>query len=185
MSNTRRPGRTATASLLSMLQRRGAVRWSLLIVLCLLVYLHHSGYTESVRHSYHEKPATYLTLPPKSWLLPAMPTRIIQQPEIDLTRRDGRIMVHSSTSNATVRGRKHPIPLLMREARKKWETLLRKQSRTFAQAVAEYQRRYGRKPPKGFDRWYAWAKKNSVQLLDEYDLIEHGKCCKRSQASTD
>lgn len=61
-----------------------------------------------------------------------------------------------------------------REARKKWDGLLARQSRTFQQAVDEYERRYQRKPPRGFDQWYAWARKHDVQLIDEYNLIEHG-----------
>mgnify|MGYP001586933733 CR=1 FL=1 len=62
-------------------------------------------------------------------------------------RTDGRIPL--------VEGQKHPIPLLMLEARKKWEVLKGKQSKTFAGAVREYESRHGRKPPKGFDMWCA------------------------------
>lgn len=32
--------------------------------------------------------------------------------------------------------------------------------------VREYQRRYGRMPPKGFDQWYAFAKFQDVQLIE-------------------
>lgn len=46
------------------------------------------------------------------------------------------------------------------------------QSTTLAQAVREYRRRYGRRPPAGFDKWFAFAQGNGVQLLDEYDTIE-------------
>jgi len=48
----------------------------------------------------------------------------------------------------------HPVHGLIRNATKKWEALLQKQSKTLAEAVAEYKRRYGRNPPKGFDKWY-------------------------------
>lgn len=47
----------------------------------------------------------------------------------------------------------HPIHGLVREAGKKWNALLKRQSRTLEQAVKEYRRRYGRNPPKGFDDW--------------------------------
>ncbi|KAK9897476.1 glycosyltransferase family 90 protein [Cystobasidium minutum MCA 4210] len=70
-------------------------------------------------------------------------------------------------------GKPHPIPALMERAKKRWEDLKNRQSKTFAQAVAEYQRRYGRRPPRGFDRWYAFARANNVKLIDEFDLIEH------------
>lgn len=50
-------------------------------------------------------------------------------------------------------GKPHPIPALMAKARRDWEELKGRQSKNFAEAVAEYKRRYGRNPPKGFDRW--------------------------------
>ena len=62
-----------------------------------------------------------------------------------LRRADGRGLI--------IEGQRHPIPALMRRARKRWRRLNVRQSKTFAQAVAEYRRRYGRAPPKGFDRW--------------------------------
>ncbi|BGO99711.1 hypothetical protein NBRC10513v2_003939 [Rhodotorula toruloides] len=69
-------------------------------------------------------------------------------------------------------GKPHPIPGLMAQAKQKWEDLKNSQSRTFAQAVKEYKRRNGRNPPKGFDRWYAFAKAHKVLLIDEFDLID-------------
>lgn len=47
----------------------------------------------------------------------------------------------------------HPIAYLVREAERKWEFKLAKQSRTLGQAVATYRERYGRAPPAGFDKW--------------------------------
>lgn len=94
---------------------------------------------------------------------------------MDLTRADGRILVKSATSGEGFTGRQHPIPELMKLGKRKWQEKLDKQSKSFEQAMKEYRRRYGRPPPKGFDQWYAWAKKHQVQLIDEYDLIEHGE----------
>ena len=65
----------------------------------------------------------------------------------------------------------HPIPELMTEAEDKFRNMLNRQSKTLEQAVAEYKRRYGRNPPKGFDGWFAWAVKNDVKMIDEYDAI--------------
>jgi hypothetical protein len=94
-------------------------------------------------------------------------------------RRDGRMLL--------IEGEEHPIPKLMDRAKKRWEALKGRQSKTFAQAVAEYKRRYGRKPPKGFDKWcvgalpirphltrirYAFARANNLKMIDEFDLIE-------------
>ncbi|KAI5481828.1 capsular associated protein, glycosyltransferase family 90 protein [Pseudohyphozyma bogoriensis] len=78
-------------------------------------------------------------------------------------RKDGRIVV--------VEGEEHPIGALMDRAREKWDALKDRQSKTFKEAVAEYIRRHKRKPPKGFDQWYAFAKANNVLLIDEFDLI--------------
>ncbi|KAF9237133.1 hypothetical protein BU15DRAFT_76241 [Melanogaster broomeanus] len=65
----------------------------------------------------------------------------------------------------------HPIPKLMANAEKKFRTLLEKQSKTLPDAVAEYKRRYGRNPPRGFDEWWQFAKDNDVKLVDEFDAI--------------
>lgn len=47
----------------------------------------------------------------------------------------------------------HPIHMLIREGRQKWEDKVARQSRTLDEAVAEYKRRYNKKPPRGFDKW--------------------------------
>lgn len=65
----------------------------------------------------------------------------------------------------------HPIPHLMARARIQYETLLSRQSSSLGKAVREYQRRYNRKPPKGFDEWYSFAKENNVKIIDEYDQL--------------
>lgn len=93
----------------------------------------------------------------------------VKQPVWDLTRKDGRLLVPNFEDQAI----KHPIPDLMRHAKKQWQDLQDKQSKTFAQTVAEYTRRTGRKPPKGFDAWYAFAKANKARLIDEFDLVDY------------
>jgi len=65
----------------------------------------------------------------------------------------------------------HPIPLLIALGEKRWEGLLANQSRTLAQAVAEYRRRYHRPPPRGFDIWWDFATTHHLVLPDEYDRI--------------
>lgn len=67
----------------------------------------------------------------------------------------------------------HPIPHLMEDAELKYRKKMASQSKTIQEAVAEYQRRYRRPPPKGFDQWWAFAQANNVKMVDEYDgLIE-------------
>ena len=63
----------------------------------------------------------------------------------------------------------HPIPHLMDEAERRFRALLSRQSRSLRAAVAEYKRRYGRNPPKGFDAWWRFAQANNVKMIDEYD----------------
>lgn len=47
----------------------------------------------------------------------------------------------------------HPIFELIQTAEERWKEKNRKASRTLKEACAEYERRYGRKPPQGFDVW--------------------------------
>ncbi|TDL27904.1 glycosyltransferase family 90 protein [Rickenella mellea] len=67
----------------------------------------------------------------------------------------------------------HPIPVLMAEAEDKYRDLLAKQSKTLADAVNEYRRRYKREPPKGFGDWWKFAVEHKAKMVDEYDgLLE-------------
>lgn len=59
----------------------------------------------------------------------------------------------------------------MSDAEDKYNALLKKQSKTLEEAVAEYTRRYGRAPPKGFDGWYQFAIDNGAIIIDEYDQL--------------
>lgn len=65
----------------------------------------------------------------------------------------------------------HPIPTLMANAESSFRNLLSSQSKTLAQAVDEYKRRYKRDPPKGFDDWWQYIQDNDVLMVDEYDAI--------------
>ncbi|KAG6884642.1 hypothetical protein C0993_009359, partial [Termitomyces sp. T159_Od127] len=65
----------------------------------------------------------------------------------------------------------HPIYGLVRDARGRWNKKLARASRSLEQAVGEYRQRYKRAPPRGFDHWWAYVEKHSVQLPDEYDQI--------------
>lgn len=69
----------------------------------------------------------------------------------------------------------HPIYDLITRSNQAWETKLERASKTLDQAVKEYRRRYGRNPPRGFDRWWDWAQKHNIKLPDEYDQIVSGR----------
>jgi hypothetical protein len=57
----------------------------------------------------------------------------------------------------------------MDDAERRFRALLSRQSRSLRAAVAEYKRRYGRNPPKGFDAWWRFVQANKVKIVDEYD----------------
>ena len=46
----------------------------------------------------------------------------------------------------------------------------RRQSRTLSQAVSEYKRRYGRPPPEGYERWWKFARKNNITIVDDVSV---------------
>ncbi|GAA5828833.1 hypothetical protein JCM11251_005889 [Rhodosporidiobolus azoricus] len=64
---------------------------------------------------------------------------------------------------------RHPIVEMMANATNEWEKKLARQSKTLEEAVKEYRRRFGRRPPKGFDDWFRFAQANDVVLVDEFD----------------
>ena len=65
----------------------------------------------------------------------------------------------------------HPIHQLISKAEKEDTRLVDHQSRSLADAVEEYKRRYKVPPPPNFDKWYEYAKARDVKLIDEYDTI--------------
>lgn len=65
----------------------------------------------------------------------------------------------------------HPIYELMERGEELWRKVRDRQSKTLADAVVEYRRRYGIDPPAGFDEWFKWARERNVELVDEYDLM--------------
>ncbi|GAA5991508.1 hypothetical protein JCM11641_001189 [Rhodosporidiobolus odoratus] len=65
----------------------------------------------------------------------------------------------------------HPIHHLISQANAAWSAKTSRQSKTLEEAVSQYQRRYGRAPPRGFDAWYRFAVSHNVPLIDEYDSI--------------
>lgn len=67
----------------------------------------------------------------------------------------------------------HPIARLIENAEQRFEHLWSHQSRTLADAVGEYRRRYNMHPPPHFDKWFEFAQAKGVQMTDEYDTIYH------------
>ncbi|KAF8598009.1 hypothetical protein BDV93DRAFT_547604 [Ceratobasidium sp. AG-I] len=75
------------------------------------------------------------------------------------TIEGGRIAV-------TIGGR-HPLHGLIADAEAKWNDMTESQSNTFDEAIEEYQRRYGRRPPHGFEKWYKFARSVNFKFIDE------------------
>ncbi|RMZ81302.1 hypothetical protein DV737_g2578, partial [Chaetothyriales sp. CBS 132003] len=67
----------------------------------------------------------------------------------------------------------HPIHQLVVNGESDFQTLRARQSGSLKDAVAEYRRRYKVPPPPHFDKWYSFAKKRGVELIDEFDGIYH------------
>lgn len=65
----------------------------------------------------------------------------------------------------------HPIHQLISKNEADFKALRARQSKSLQEAVAEYRRRYGIHPPPNFDKWYHFALRRGVQLIDEYDTI--------------
>ncbi|KAF1918958.1 hypothetical protein BDU57DRAFT_511748 [Ampelomyces quisqualis] len=65
----------------------------------------------------------------------------------------------------------HPATQLVNAAEIEFQNVLSRQSTSLASAVSEYRRRYGIAPPPHFDKWYEFAVRNNVVMIDEYDMI--------------
>ncbi|KAL7628431.1 hypothetical protein AAE478_002634 [Parahypoxylon ruwenzoriense] len=68
----------------------------------------------------------------------------------------------------------HPVQILIRDAKVKFDDLLQRQSKTYTAAHDEYRRRYGIEPPPGFEAWYEFAKSHQSPIIDEFDMIYDG-----------
>ncbi|KAL1747098.1 glycosyltransferase family 90 protein [Schizophyllum fasciatum] len=66
----------------------------------------------------------------------------------------------------------HPIQRLIADAQTRYAQKLARQSQTLPEAVAEYERRYGRRPPRGFNHWWAYARDRNFVMTDEFDAID-------------
>ena len=65
----------------------------------------------------------------------------------------------------------HPIEVLVREANKDFESMIDGQSKTLADAIAEYERRYHMEPPAGFDQWFKLAVESNCTIVDNFDTV--------------
>ncbi|KIO28700.1 glycosyltransferase family 90 protein [Tulasnella calospora MUT 4182] len=115
-------------------------------------------------------------------LTPTRPT--IRKPKTPIIRHnwtelweaksDGKLVVpidEKGNAISRIGFAQHPLLDLIEDAENKWKATLQRQSKTLEEAVREYERRYSRPPPKGFDDWYRFATERGVILIDEFDRI--------------
>ena len=88
-------------------------------------------------------------------------------------RHDPRLTTGIAAASNGVFSSGHPIENLIAANRLRFSAMLARQSQTLEQAVVEYKRRYGRKPPLGFDEWFELARDNQFVLMDEFDTLMH------------
>lgn len=66
----------------------------------------------------------------------------------------------------------HPIAILTRQARLEHENRERRQPKSLKEAYNNYIRKHnGRKPPKGYDKWFWTSLKHDVCNLDQFDRM--------------
>lgn len=65
----------------------------------------------------------------------------------------------------------HPAAQLIQAAEVEFERTINTQSKSLAEAAREYRRRNGIAPPPNFDKWYEFATRNAVVMIDEFDMI--------------
>ncbi|KAH7342304.1 hypothetical protein BKA65DRAFT_429958 [Rhexocercosporidium sp. MPI-PUGE-AT-0058] len=68
----------------------------------------------------------------------------------------------------------HPIIELLGRAEKTYDDLLSKQTFNLSTSAEAYRKRRGRQPPPGFDKWWKYARKNKVVMVEDFwDQIYH------------
>ncbi|SCV72127.1 BQ2448_4821 [Microbotryum intermedium] len=80
-------------------------------------------------------------------------------------------MAGDRAENTAAPSQPHPIHLLMDSAKRMWARKVERQSKTLREAIEEYERRYNRRPPKGFADWWWYAKGHNFLLVDEFDSL--------------
>ncbi|KAL5328527.1 hypothetical protein ACEPPN_002026 [Leptodophora sp. 'Broadleaf-Isolate-01'] len=68
----------------------------------------------------------------------------------------------------------HPIIELLGRAEKIYDDLLSKETFNLSASAEAYRERRGRQPPPGFDKWWKYAQKNKVVMVEDFwDQIYH------------
>ncbi|KAF3931018.1 hypothetical protein ABW20_dc0102633 [Dactylellina cionopaga] len=97
---------------------------------------------------------------------------VIHNHTSDASFEDGHFLSHTNWTIPSPSNVQYIERLFLRSYAE-YRTFLNRQSQTYAEAVANYRKRYGRDPPAGFEEWYRFAKKKGCLVIDDYDVIEN------------
>lgn len=81
----------------------------------------------------------------------------------------GNVRLKNHTGEVPSDIKANPILKLLRDGEEKWNRVMKSQSKNLAEAVAKYEDKWGRPPPKGFDQWWLFARARNTLLIDEFD----------------
>lgn len=96
------------------------------------------------------------------------PSSLLQIPQLSSNANLAHLHNHTDVDER----RHHPIQVLARRARRHFEEMVEQQSQSYEAAVIEYNRRYHRIPPPGFQKWFEHAKANACPIIDNFDVME-------------
>ncbi|KAK4062963.1 CAZyme family GT90 [Trichoderma harzianum] len=84
-------------------------------------------------------------------------------------------MIRDAQQSAKIFGpeREHPVESLVRGGKANFKSLLKTQSKSYKEAVEQYQLRYHAEPPPGFEAWYEFAIHHESPIIDDFDAIHH------------
>ncbi|KAL6827965.1 glycosyltransferase family 90 protein [Trichoderma camerunense] len=84
-------------------------------------------------------------------------------------------MIRDAQQSAKIFGpeREHPVESLVRGGKANFKSLLKTQSKSYKEAVEQYQLRYHAEPPPGFEAWYEFAVHHESPIIDDFDAIHH------------
>jgi hypothetical protein len=113
-----------------------------------------SDHFARLQHAHWRYPFESYDLEAKAVTSASAATRNLQ-PEEAYKEQDGLLYLSDQARpGANPANRvEHPILYLIRQAKKDWKKKLDSQSPDLASAVKTYKRKYGRAPPRGFDKW--------------------------------
>jgi hypothetical protein len=129
----------------------------------------HEGSYHLLNEARHKGTDYYGRAKRKPWMI-ALSTAIVFT-MILLYNSPSPVAPYTSTYDKT--SCDHPVLQLTRNAQSVFNATLKRQSKTFKEAVVEYKRRYKMPPPPGFDEWYKFATDRETVLIDEFDVIYH------------